>query len=178
MGVTVRAAALEDLPAILRIYNHYVTRTIATFELEPVTLDGRRDWFHEHAGPGPHRLLVADAGPPGGVVGWASSSSFRPRAAYATTVESSVYLEPGWTGQGLGTRLYRELFALLATEDLERIVACIALPNPASVVLHERMGFTPVGTFTHVGRKFGKFWDVLWVQRPSRDAPGPPAPTP
>jgi len=100
------------------------------------------------------------------VVGWATTSPFRPRAAYATTVESSVYLRPGSLGKGIGARLYTELFRSIEGEDVERVVAGITLPNPASVRLHRRFGFRRVGTFHRVGRKLGRYWDVAWYERP------------
>lgn len=164
-ALSIEPARTEDLPTIVTIYNHYVERTAATFEVSPVTADDRRAWFGEHAQGGRHRLLVA-RGNGEGVVGWASTSPFRPRAAYATTVEASVYCAPSSTGQGVGTALYRELFAALRSQDVERIVAGIALPNDPSVALHRRFGFRSVGTFTRVGRKFGRYWDVEWFERP------------
>ncbi len=160
-----RPGTRSDLPAIVAIYNHYVTETAVTFEVEPVRVEDRSKWFDEHAGPGPHRLVVA-AEPDGDVVGWATTSPFHPRAGYATTVESSVYCRADRLGRGIGARLYASLFAAIEAEDVERIVAGIALPNPASVALHQRFGFRPVGTFTRVGRKHGRFWDVAWFERP------------
>ena len=144
-----------------------MTKTVATFEVTPVGAEERLPWLREHAGGGPHRLVLArDEGDQ--VVGWATTSSFRPRAAYATTVESSVYCRPGYEGRGVGSRLYGFLFASIESEDIERIVAGVALPNPASLALHARFGFRPVGTFTRVGRKFGRYWDVTWLERPLR----------
>jgi phosphinothricin acetyltransferase len=165
--VEVRPAAPEDLAAVLEIYNHYVTRSAATFETVPVTPEERREWFEVHRGPGPHRLFVA-VDREGGLLGWATTSPFRPRAAYATTVESSVYCHPHHLGQGIGRRLYTTLFRSVEDQDIERIVAGVALPNPASIALHQAFGFRPVGTFTRVGRKFGKYWDVEWLERPAR----------
>ncbi len=160
----VRPARREDLDEVVAIYNHYVTTSGATFDLAPVTVADREAWLQEHSGGGPHRLLVATRD--GSVAGWSSSSEFRPRPAYATTAEVSVYCRAGETGRGVGSQLYRELFDRLAAEDLERLVAGVALPNPASVALHHRFGFTQVGVFTRVGRKFGRFWDVAWFERP------------
>jgi phosphinothricin acetyltransferase len=172
MRVRVRPATPEDLPAVVAIYNHYVLNTPATFEVAPVGVADRAEWFGEHSRGGRHRLLVA-LGEDEAVLGWATTSPFRPRAAYATTVESSVYCRPEATGQGVGSTLYAALFEAIAAEDLERIVAGITLPNPASVALHRRFGFTPVGTFTRIGRKFGTYWDVAWFERPHH--PGRPA---
>ncbi len=163
--VTIRPLRPSDRPAVVALYNHYVRHSIATFDLEPVTLAERAPWFALHGRRGPYRLLVAvDAD--GALRGWASSSPFRPRAGYATTAETSVYCRADSLGQGLGSRLYAELFRELDGQPLERLVAGIAQPNPASVALHLRFGFRPVGTFTRVGRKFGRFWDVTWFERP------------
>jgi phosphinothricin acetyltransferase len=179
MPPSIRPAELADLPAIVELYNHYVRSTAATFEIAEVRPEDKSGWFHEHGASGPHRMLVAvDAA--GGVIGWATTSPFRPRAAYRTTVESSIYLHPAAVGRGVGSQLYGALFDSIRNEDLERIVAGISLPNPGSVALHRRFGFQPVGVFTRVGRKFDRYWDVAWFERPLRlPAPAPPrAPTP
>ena len=162
----VRPAVAADLAALTAIYNHYVVHTAITFDLSPWQPAQRRAWFDEHAGSGRHRLLVAEEG--GEVLGYASSSRWRPKAAYDTTVESSVYVRHDAVGRGVGRQLYTELFAALAGEDVHAIVAGVALPNAASIALHERCGFTRVGVFREVGRKFDRLWDVAWFQRPAR----------
>ena len=101
----------------------------------------------------------------GVAIGWASSGPFKDRAAYDTSVETSVYLAPGEQGQGAGRRLYQTLFDALAREDVHRAFGGIALPNEASVGLHLAMGFHHVGTYSEVGRKFGQFWDVAWYEK-------------
>ena len=177
MRLRIRAGRAPDLPEIVRLYNHYVEHSPATFETVPVQPEDRSAWLEAHSRGGPHRLLVAEEAD-AGLVGWATTSPFRSRAAYATTVESSVYCRPDRTGQGLGTRLYDALFAAVRTEDLARIVAGVTLPNAPSVALHARFGFRPVGVFTRVGRKFGRYWDVAWFERPLRWERGPlPAPS-
>jgi len=165
--VRVRPARDEDLEGIVEVYNHYIERTPVTFEIERATPDGRRSWLEEHRSGGRHRLVVA-TDPVSRVIGWATTSPFRPRAAYATTVEASVYCRPDYVGRGIGSRLYSSLFASIRDEDIERIVAGVTLPNPASVRLHERFDFHHVGTFHRVGRKFGRYWDVAWFERPLR----------
>jgi phosphinothricin acetyltransferase len=166
----VRPAEELDLGGIVEVYNHYVVHTPMTFDTAPAIAQDRRAWFDEHRREGPHRLIVA-VDRNRRVLGWASTSSFRPRAAYATTVEASVYCRAGFTRLGIGSRLYSSLFDSIASEDVERIVAGITLPNPASVALHRNFGFQPVGTFTRVGRKFGEYWDVAWFERPLRTDP-------
>jgi phosphinothricin acetyltransferase len=160
----IRAATLDDLPALTDIYNHYVVHTPITLDLRPFTVAERRPWFDSHQPSGPHRLLVA-VDRRGDVLGYASTSRWRSKPGYNTTVESSVYCRPGAVGKGFGTALYRELFAALDGEDVHAIVAGIGLPNAASIALHERFGFRQVGVFQGVGRKFDRFWDVAWLQR-------------
>jgi phosphinothricin acetyltransferase len=157
-----RPAALADLPRLVEIYNHYVVHTPITFDLEPVTVEQRRPWFDQHAATGRHRLFVAEAS--GVAVAYACSHQFRVKAAYDTTVETSVYCDPSWTGRGLGAALYRVLFDAIRDEDIATYIAGITLPNEASIALHARFGFQHVGTMTRVGRKFGQYWDVAWYQ--------------
>lgn len=164
---TVRPATPDDLRALTDIYNHYVVTTPITFDLRPFTVEERRPWFDEHAATGRHRLLAA-VDSCAACVGYATTSRWRPKAAYDTTVEASVYCRPDVVGTGCGSTLYAALFDGLAGEDVETIVAGVSLPNPASIALHERFGFRSVGVFHGVGRKFGKLWDVAWFQRPLR----------
>jgi phosphinothricin acetyltransferase len=160
----VRAGAPADLPALTAIYNHYVEHTHVTFDIEPFTVEARAAWLEHYDDHGRHRLFVATAGDE--VVGYATSSRFRDKAAYATSVESTVYCRPDAVGRGVGDRLYRTLFAALADADVHRAYAGVALPNDASLALHRRHGFTEVGTYREVGRKFGRYWDVIWLERP------------
>ncbi|MEV6857677.1 GNAT family N-acetyltransferase [Streptomyces microflavus] len=171
-AVRVRPGGEEDLAELVRIYNHYVTETPITFDVEPMTVEQRRPWLAAHPGHGPHRLLVAEAGTGlaggtgGEILGYATSSPFRPKPAYATSVETSVYLSPRHAGRGVGSLLYASLFEALAQEDVHQALAGVALPNEASERLHLRFGFQPVGVYREVGRKFGRFWDVAWFQKP------------
>jgi len=167
MAFAIRPAALDDLGALTAIYNHYVNHTPITFDVRPFTVEERRPWFSDHSGSGPHSLLVA-VDRHGTCVGYASTSQWRPKAAYDTTIEASVYCHPDAIGQGCGTALYTALFDAVAHEDVRTIVAGITLPNPASIALHERFGFRPVGVFHAVGRKFDRYWDVAWFERPAR----------
>ncbi len=162
-GVAVRPARAEDLPRLTEIYNHYVVQTPTTFDLEPFTLEQRAQWFSHYAATGRHRLLVAERD--GAVVAYTSSSQFRPKRAYETTVEMTVVCAPEAVGYGIGQRLYEAIFPALAAEDIHRAVAAITLPNDASCLLHERFGFHRVGVLREVGRKFGRYWDVVWYER-------------
>lgn len=163
-AVAVRPAIRDDLPALTTIYNHYVTNTAITFDVVPATVEQRGEWFEHYATFGRHRLLVATMGD--GVLGYATSGMFRVKPAYQPSVEVSVYCAPDAIGRGVGSRLYRELFAVLAEEDVHRAFAGVALPNEASERLHRRFGFEPIGVFHEVGRKFDRYWDVLWLERP------------
>ena len=159
----VRRATLADLPALTAIYNHYIVHTPITFDLAPYDPEQRRAWFDDHASSGRCRLLVAEER--GEVAGYATTSRWRPKAAYDTTVESSVYVRHDLVGRGIGRELYAAIFDVIAHEDVHTIVAGVALPNDASIALHERFGFQRVGVFREVGKKFGRFWDVAWMQR-------------
>jgi phosphinothricin acetyltransferase len=163
MSVTIRPASIDDLPSLAEIYNYYVVNTVVSFDLEPVTLEERREWFQQFALTGPHRLLVAEEA--GKVVGYTGSFRFRMRCAYNTTIETTVYCAPEATGRGIGSALYAALFEALRSEDLHVAIAAIAVPNPASIALHERFGFTFAGQLHDVGRKFDRYWDVVWCEK-------------
>jgi phosphinothricin acetyltransferase len=159
----VRPATEEDLEAINEIYNHYVVSTHFTFDDEPVTMASRREWLTHYEPAGRHRVFVAAESER--VVGFATSSRFRPKPAYITSVETSIYVAPEAAGRGLGGQLYTALFKALEGEDVHRAYAGIALPNPESIALHEKFGFRRVAHFSEQGRKFGRYWDVDWFEK-------------
>jgi phosphinothricin acetyltransferase len=159
----IRTAEHRDLARITEVYNYYVLNTPVTFDVEPYTAEGREAWFAQFGAAGRHRLLVAEEN--GIVMGYAGTTRFRPKAAYKTTVETTVYCAPEAIGRGLGKRLYAELFVVLKGEDIHRFVAVYVLPNLATEALHRRFGFRVVGVLSENGRKFGKYWDVCWVER-------------
>ncbi|HTV15228.1 MAG TPA: GNAT family N-acetyltransferase [Acidobacteriaceae bacterium] len=164
MEPLIRPARDADLPRLTEIYNHYVVTSPATFDLAPKTVAERAEWLAQFAETGRHRLLVAEEN--GIVAGYAGTTRFRAKPAYSQTVETTVYCAPDARGRGLGIALYTALFEALGTEDVHRIVAGYVPPNPASARLHARVGFRPVGTFTEQGYKFGRYWDVVWLERP------------
>jgi phosphinothricin acetyltransferase len=100
------------------------------------------------------------------VIGYAGSLPYRPKAAYETSAEMTIYVAQDERARGVGPRLYDALFSALRGEDVHRLLAGITLPNDASVRLHERLGFELVGVYSEVGRKLGRYWDVGWWQRP------------
>ncbi|HSZ11239.1 MAG TPA: GNAT family N-acetyltransferase [Rhizomicrobium sp.] len=162
--IIIRRIEQADLPALLDIYNYYVVNTPITFDLEPRTLAQRQAWFDAFAPNGRNQCFVAvkDGAP----IGWASSGKLKDRAAYDTSVETSVYLAPDEKGKGLGRRLYVTLFEALAGEDIRRAYGAITQPNDASNALHVAFGFRHIGTQSEVGRKSGRFWDVALYERP------------
>jgi phosphinothricin acetyltransferase len=161
--IAIRHAEQRDLPELLAIYNHYIAHTPITFDVEPRTLAQRQEWFDEFDKTGKYQCFVAaEQGRP---IGWVCSARFKEKAAYGSTIETSVYLKPDATGKGIGRALYRTLFEALAGEDIHRAFGGITLPNEASVALHRSVGFEHIGTYPEIGRKFGKYWDVALYLR-------------
>ena len=142
----IREGRAEDLPRLLEIYNHYVDQTPVTFDIAPLGLERRRQWFDGFATEGPHRLFVLEVGET--VQGYASSGVFRSKPAYERSVETSIYLAPEAVSAGLGTALYQHLLDVLAAEPLvHRAYAGVTLPNEPSIALHVRCGFQAAGAF-------------------------------
>ena len=164
--IVIRPAERSDLTRLTEIYNHYVINTPITFDLKPVTVEQRAGWFNDHNDGARYRLFVANQG--GRVLGFAATGRFRDKAAYDTTVETTIYCAPEATGRGIGSMMYRTLFDAIRDEDIHRIMGGITMPNEASLKLHERFGFKQVAMFSENGRKFGRYWDVCWLERPLR----------
>lgn len=153
-----RPATTADAAQIAAIYNHYVRDTVVTFEEEPVAPSEMSRRIAETIATYP--WLVSELG--GQVAGYAHAASWKRRSAYRFAAESTVYLAPEATGRGLGKMLYAALLAEMRARGLHCAVAGIALPNPASVALHEKLGFAPLGRFREVGWKFGRWVDVAY----------------
>lgn len=159
----IRDARPKDAEGVVAIYNHYVRNTTTTFEEVDVAVS---DMAARMAGASAqHPWLVAEADPSGEVLGYAYATPWRSRSAYRRTVEISVYLLPDGGGRGLGTQLYEELLARLAATEARAVIGGVALPNEASVRLHERLGFEKVAHFQQVGFKHGRWVDVGYWQR-------------
>ena len=157
----IRPATLDDAPAIACIYNHYVLNTTVTFEEVSVSdadMAGRVDSVQSANLPW---LVIEEAGE---VLGYAYAGKWNARSAYKRTVESTIYLANAATGRGLGSRLYTALFDVLRAQGMHVVLGVIALPNDASVALHERFGFKQVGQFAEVGFKFNRWVDVGYWQ--------------
>lgn len=162
--VAIRPVRASDGARLAEIYNHYITKTAITFDTEPVTREQRTDWISHYAETGRHRLLVAEYD--GLVLGYTASSRFHPRAAYDTTVETTIVCAPEAVGVGLGHRLYTALFNSLRDEDVHLAVALVTLPNDGSCRIHEQFGYTRRMVLDEVGRKFDRWWSVAWYARP------------
>jgi L-amino acid N-acyltransferase len=160
-AVEIRLAERRDAAGIRAIYNHYVSESTALFDMVPRSLDEQVQWIDEHSGG--HPALVAQRA--GEIVGFGSLSPFRARPAYATTVEDSVYLLEDQRGRGIGRRLLEELIRLAAAHGFHAVIARITGENEASIGLHAACGFELVGTEREVGRKFGRWLDVVEMQR-------------
>jgi len=156
-----REAGEADLEAIAAVHAHYVEGTVATFDVEPLPVEGWREKWSAGR-DADHPWLVAEEG--GEVVGFAYCGPFRPKAAYRPTVETTIYLESGAVGRGIGRSLYAELLGEAARRGFHLAVAGITLPNEASLALHAGLGFTEVGVFSEVGHKLGEWRDVGWWQ--------------
>jgi L-amino acid N-acyltransferase YncA len=158
----IRAAVADDAKAIVAIYNHFIATTTISFEEQPVA-DAEMAQRIADVQAGGLPWLVAEQN--GRVLGYAYATKWRVRHAYRFSVESSVYLAPQSARQGLGTALYTALLALLREKGYHLAIGGIALPNEASVALHEKMGFRKVAHFGEVGFKFGRWIDVGYWER-------------
>jgi phosphinothricin acetyltransferase len=172
----IRVAGEGDLEAITAIYNDAVLTTTASWDDEVVTLDNRRAWLAEH-NTDPNVTLVAEID--GQVVGFAGYGRYREKAGYDLTVEHSVYLTPAAQGQGLGTRLLTELVNAATDRGMHVMVGGLSADNESSLRLHTRLGFVETARMPEVGMKFGRWLDLVFVQRilDERERPGDPVPT-
>lgn len=158
-----RPATVQDAESLASIYAHYVLTHTVTFETEPpsaMEMNRRRTVIMDANMP----YLVAEAA--GRVIGYGYAGSYRPRAAYRFTLEDSIYLDPTWTGRGVGRALLGELIAASEAAGFRQMIAVIGdSANTPSVKLHARLGFTHVGTLRDVGFKFGRWLDTVIMQR-------------
>lgn len=165
-SLRIRDAVAGDAAWIAALYNAYVRDSVATFELETVSAATMQDRVDEVRARGLPWLVLEHAAR---VQGYACATPWKPRAAYARSVETSIYLAHGATGRGLGRTLYTRLLQRLDEAGLHALIGGIALPNPASVALHEGLGFVHAGTLREVGFKLGRWVDVGYWQRVLRD---------
>ena len=160
--MNIRTAVVSDLPAITRIYNHYVENSHATFDVGVFSASDRQPWFDQFDG-GRYQCWVAEVA--GQMLGYACSMPFKAKAAYQTSVEVSVYVAADSHRRGVGSALYQRLLPSLEAQDLHRAYAGIAQPNEPSMALHAANGFEQAAHYREVGRKFDRYWDVIWLER-------------
>lgn len=160
--ISIEAAKTSHYEAIVSIYNHYIIDSVATFDCEVFDYQERQSWFEQFSETGFYRLFIA-LNEMNTVVGYACSTPFNERKAYQTSVNISYYCLPNEVGKGIGTKLLHRLMAALKETSVHKLYAGVTLPNPASIRLLEKTGFSVEGTFTQVGLKFNQYWDVQWL---------------
>jgi phosphinothricin acetyltransferase len=164
-AITIRLATGDDAPAVRAIYNHEVANHTSTFDLVPRTLEGQRDWLADRSGA--FSAVVATVPSDSGstvLVGFASLSPYKPRAAYSTTVENSVYVSREHAGRGIGRALLLHLIDVARSSGFHSLVARIEASSEVSRALHAACGFELVGVEREVGRKFNRWLDVAVMQ--------------
>ena len=163
-SLVIRTSKEDDAFAINGIANWYIENTAVNFDTEAWSLEKRSEWVRSFNRSGePWHLLVAveDVA----LVGFACNTRFRPKAAYSSTTETTVYIANDSHSRGYGGALYTALIERIGKEDFHRALGVITLPNPASIALHEKMGFRQVGLFDEVGTKFGQYHTVAIYQK-------------
>lgn len=156
----IRSATLEDASSLVEIYAPNILESAISFEIVVPSVEEFRSRMQDVLVKFPWLVCEID----GVIVGYAYAGTFRARAAYALTVESAVYIRRGYEGKGIGSALYRDLFARLKTLGLATVIAGVTLPNAASVALHESFGFKKVAHLEKVGFKMNQWWDVGYWQ--------------
>jgi phosphinothricin acetyltransferase len=162
MSFSIRPATVADAARCAEIYRPFVTDGWVSFETEPPDAEEMASRIATYGAS--HAWLVAQDAD-GKVLGYAYGSPHRTRAAYATSADVGIYVDPAAARRGIGRALYLALFPLLKEKGLHAVFAGIALPNPGSIGLHEAVGFTPVGIYREVGWKMDGWRDVGWWQR-------------
>ena len=153
----IRDATSDDAGQICTIYNHYINNTVISFEETPVTIEEMQKRISSvQSGNLPWLVYVEN----NAVIGYAYASKWQQRSAYRYSVECSVYLKHDVVGNGIGSSLYSELFRRLRTLKYHAVIGGIALPNAASVALHEKFGFEKAAHYKETGYKFGQWIDV------------------
>jgi phosphinothricin acetyltransferase len=163
VGWQIRSVEPADAEAIRAIYNREVTGSTVTFDMVERTAEEQAAWIADHSGGHPAVVAVDEA--TGQVIGFASLSPYRPRPAYATTVEDSVYVRDDQRGTGVGRALLTEILRLATAHGYHSVIGRIVGDHAASIALHEACGFVVVGREVEVGRKHGRWLDVVLMQR-------------
>jgi L-amino acid N-acyltransferase len=156
-----RPATLQDVPGMTEIYNEAILSTTAHYYAEPKSLDERIRWFHDHGDR--HPIYVAEKD--GHILGWASLTRWSVYPAFEDSAESSFYIHREHRGKGLGKALLKKVIQEGEAKGLHTIVARILDGNPASIRIHEQLGFTHTGVIREIGKKFGRYIDLVLMQR-------------
>lgn len=162
VGIRVRPATPADLPAINNIYNYWVDRSPATFDLEHMTVEWRDAWYRDRTDGG-YPVLVAEA--EGQVAGWVCLSKWSPKKAYAKTVDESIYIADAFRGRGVGTLLLGAILDEARRMDMHVVMAGVVACQEASLALHRSLGFVEAGRYEHMGFKLGEWHTLVWLQR-------------
>jgi len=160
LKINLRPAKESDLGAINDIYNYYVLQSTCTYQEQPELLSDRNEWFHHHTEKYPVTVAECD----GQVVGWSSLSPYRQRTAYRYTVENSIYVRYDWHRRGIGSLLMQDLIEKSRVLEYHTIIAAIDSSQTHSIALHAKYNFQEVGHLKHVGLKFGRWLDVIFME--------------
>jgi phosphinothricin acetyltransferase len=163
--MTIRPATHADLQGILDIYNDAVLHTTASYDYEPRTLEQRREWFEERQRENYPVFVAADEAGEGRVIGWSALNPFHARVGYRFTAENSVYVAANQRGKGVGRALLGPLLEAGKARGLHAVIAAIDADNEASIRLHAEFGFEKVGHFKQIGFKFGRWLDVVYMEK-------------
>ena len=166
--ITIRPVTEADAEKLLSIYAPYVTDTFITYEYTVPTVEEFRERIRNTLQAYPYFAAVEN----GRIIGYAYASAFHPRRAYLWSAEATVYLERGVRGRGVGRLLYERLEETLKQQNVQNVNACIAYPQAEdeyltkdSVLFHEKLGYTMVGTFHQCGYKFHRWYDMVWMEK-------------
>lgn len=162
VGLMIRQAAESDLPGILAIYNEVIAASTAVYADDPVSLEDRRSWLAVRRTQGYPVLVAIEAN---AVVGFASFGDFRSWPGYRFTVEHNVHVRQDWRGRGVGRQLVESLIPLATAQGKHVMIAGVDAANSDSIRFHERLDFVPVAHFKEVGYKFGRWLDLVFLQR-------------
>jgi len=159
--ISIQTATINDAAQLLAIYEPYVLTTPITFEVAVPSLSEFQERIRTISEKYPYLVSIHE----NHIVGYAYASAFKGRAAYNWSVETSIYVDKDYHGQGIGHRLYTELESWLKKQHICNVCACITYPNPESITFHESFGYETVAHFHKSGYKFGTWHDMIWMEK-------------